>query len=69
MATNNLRKATAEIVGYGTAGTILDSAYEILEELDPELAAKLEEITDVILERFKLAENLVWVLTADPEDE
>lgn len=67
MESTPLRLATAKIIGYGTVGTMLDMIDEILVEIDSGLAVELEVITDKVLERFKDAEDEVWVLTGTGE--
>lgn len=47
-----LRLATAYVIGYGTVGTILDAAHEILVEVDPVLAAALDLISNEVMTRF-----------------
>lgn len=58
-----LRLVTAELIGYGTAGTILDAAYEILEEIDYVMAGDLEVLINRVMEKFKVAEDAIWGLT------
>lgn len=54
-----LRVATAELIGFGTVGTILDGAYEILLEIDSVMARDLEVIMNRVMDRFKLAEDVI----------
>lgn len=54
-----IRIAASEIIGYGTVGTILDSALIILEEVDPNLADMLEVISNQVRTKWKTAEKML----------
>lgn len=62
MSISPLRIATAYVIGYGTVGTILDAAHEVLEEVDLILANELEVIMDKVMVRFHQEEGKILEL-------
>lgn len=59
-ALETLRLATADLIGFGIVGTLLDSAYDVLIELDPTMAQYLEGLNSQILDRFNAAETILF---------
>jgi hypothetical protein len=57
-----LRVATGNLIGYGIVGSILDSAYTVLEEVDEHLADDLLIIMDTVMERFHEAERSILAM-------
>lgn len=54
------RFATAELIGFGIVGTMLDGAYDVLVEIDPIMAINLQAILDRVMERFHAAETTLF---------
>lgn len=65
MTSSALRIATANIIGYGTVGTMLDVVFGILWEVDHDLARELELVSNKVVEKYKDAEDEVWILTGE----
>lgn len=65
METNPIRQTVAEIIAYGTVGTLLDSAVEIIKEIDnDELESQLNQIADQVYSQFRVSESNLIELTA-----
>lgn len=62
MSISPLKVATGELICFGIVGAILDSAYEILEEVDLNMASDLEVIMDRVMTRFRAAEKTILEL-------
>lgn len=54
------RIATADLIGFGIVGTMIDGAYDVLSEIDEEMAAELQEFSVRVLDRFHAAETLLF---------
>lgn len=63
------RVATAELIGFGIVGTMLDGAYDVLSEFDGEMAAELNEFSSRILDRFHAAETLLFSIGSEATNE
>lgn len=56
------QRATADLIGYGIAGSMIDSAIEILYELDPDMEAELYAFQVKVLAKFHAAETLLFTI-------
>lgn len=54
------RIATADLIGFGIVGTMIDGAYDVLVEIDAEMAEDLNAFSVKILDRFHAAETLLF---------
>jgi len=62
MKPSPLRVTTGFLIGYGIVGSILDSAYTVLVELDEHLATDLSIVMDTVMERFHEAERSILAM-------
>lgn len=65
METNPTRMAAAEVIAYGTVGTLMDLALEIIKEITDDLTEEFQYLTDEIYHRFGNAENKLIDLTEE----
>lgn len=57
--------ATADLIGFGIVGTLIDGAYDVLREIDAEMAEELNEFSVRILDRFHAAEKLLFSIGSE----
>lgn len=53
---NPLRITTSELIGFGTIGSILEPALDVLKEVEPRLVPPLQYVLDEVMNRFHEAE-------------
>jgi hypothetical protein len=54
------RFATAELIGFGIVGTMLDGAYDVLVDIDATMASDLKVVMDRVMVRFNAAETIIF---------